>query len=157
MKILLFLVLIYFTNCFKYERDFITGVIRVLKNDDKLNIDDKCFGEDYDSHFHKLIQAIKNVSMDDLMNESYKVWIRVVLYCPMEDLSNLIDDYSSVKESGALYDNLQNNFETLVKILKARLDNYGNEGLYEIGRGVGEIANILVYNKLPHTNLKFLS
>ena len=155
MKLLLLIVLFYFTNCFIYEREFLTGVVRVLKNDDKFDINEKCFGEDYDSHVYKLIEAIRNVNLDDVINESYFVGIRVVLYCPMEDLSTLTDDFNSAKQSGALDENIKNNFESMVRILKARIDNFGIEGLYEIGRGVGEIVNLLVYNKI--NSLKFLS
>ena len=134
-----------------FGRDFLTGLLTIVKGKD-FTLDEACFGTEFDKDFENLQKALE--SRDIILTFGYlgKVINDIGLKCPASDLAKIRDDALAVGLL-ELTNRINKHKIEVLEMLKQEFIK-GKITAYTIGEACGNLVNIWIYEK---TQTKFLA
>jgi hypothetical protein len=156
MKILSFGILILITGSLGIKipiRNFITGFFTSI-NGVKWHLDEKCLNSDFNAYMNDISEAINEENFVKILFMADKIVEDIRNQCPVSDTIKVFDDFMSLIKGGELQELIINHSDDIIRLAKEQLSLELNP--LNIGRFVGNIANIIVYNK-THNGLLIFS
>jgi len=145
----------YINNNYVHDgKHFLKGFLTSIEVKD-FQLDDSCLGHETEEQLQKIESAIRKENSILLLTLAYETFALIKKKCPSEEIKKILKDSKEAYESKKMLYNATNNSKELMQELHQLLDERNPE---KVGKIIGNIVNICVYNK-PSTvneNLTFL-
>jgi hypothetical protein len=134
-------------------RDFLTGMLRVIKGQE-IALDEACFGSEFDRDVQHLIDNYRTGDIILTLASAGKLINDIGLKCPSSDLAKISKDAMALGPL-ELFSRIQKHKQEILEMLKEEFIK-GKVTAYTVGEAYGHIINIWIYEKTQTDALKFL-